>query len=198
MDMSRRGTWTGLLAAAVLLASAPSGRAQERTMRFRPVPPESAARFEEQNRTEAREPLESQVEPDTTEESAPEGIPAVPPTPPPPPEKSETRSTRGDIVRFGSDITVREGQTIEGDVQTFGGSIEVLGHVTGDVFVIGGDLTLASTARVDGDVVCFGGTLHEEPGSSVGGKRVTSPRSRVARIFWPVRNVFHTGYRVFG
>ena len=75
-------------------------------------------------------------------------------------------------------LGLRAGQTIEGDVQTFGGNIEVYGHVTGDVFVIGGDLTLAPTARVDGDVVCFGGTLREEPGSSVGGKRVTSPRTR--------------------
>jgi len=203
MDRSRRGTWTGLLAAAVLMALAPSGRAQERTMRFRPVPPESAARFEERDRDDARVRIVRRDTTDTTAESAPEAIPEVPPIPPPAtpenPEKPEVpgaRSTSGDIVRFGSDITVRAGQTIEGDVQTFGGNIEVYGHVTGDVFVIGGDLTLAPTARVDGDVVCFGGTLREEPGSSVGGKRVTSPRTRGARIFWPVLNVLGTGFKV--
>ena len=208
------GTWTGLLAAAVLLASAPSGRAQERTMRFRPVPPESASRFEAQDRAR-RHPRAAQR--DTTEEgSAESAIPVPPSTEPPPgapervenpevpeapeapekPEAPEARSTSGDIVRFGSDITVRMGQTIEGDVQTFGGDIEVFGHVTGNVYAMGGDLTLSPTARVDGDVVCIGGTLREEPGSVVGGKRVTSPRTRGAKIFWPVLNMVGTGVKM--
>src|SRR5262249_39744040 len=125
--MRRRptGSWRGLLAplsAALLLALPPAARAEERSMRFRPVPPESAAGLEQPRRAER----EAEEIPDTTAESGSEAIPP-PPVPPEPekPEKPETRTTSGDIVRFGSDITVHRGQLIEGDVVSFGGNIEV-------------------------------------------------------------------------
>src|SRR5262249_26915977 len=112
------------------------------------------------------------------------------------PETWRSRSTTGDIVRFGSDITLSSEQVVEGDVVSFGGSVEVRGKVTGNVSSMGGDLTLASTARVDGDVVCIGGTLHEEPGSSVGGQRVTAPRTPGARFFLPMLSVVGSGVRM--
>jgi len=197
----RRSTraWLGWLALGAMLALPLAAGAGERTMRmrFRPVPAESAAGLSRQTpppeaapETEPETPPEET--PDTTEEIGPGAIP----TPPAPPEHPETRTTSGDIVRFGSDITVHRGQLIEGDVVSFGGNIEVLGHVTGNVSAMGGDLTLTPTARVDGDVVCIGGTLREEPGSSVGGQRVTAPRTRGARFFWPMLNVVGTGVKM--
>src|SRR5262249_32754431 len=130
------------------------------------------------------------------------GGPAPPPPTAPPgheaPEVPEVpaRTTSGDIVRFGSSITIKPGQLIEGDVVSFGGDIEVLGHVTGNVSAMGGDVTLTPTARVDGDVVCIGGTLHEESGSSVGGQRVTAPRTPGAKLFIPVLAFGGTGFQM--
>jgi hypothetical protein len=49
---------------------------------------------------------------------------------------------------------------------------------------------------VDGDVVCIGGQLREEPGSSVGGQRVTAPRSPGAKLFFPVLAVVGTGFQM--
>jgi hypothetical protein len=150
-------------------------------MRFRPVPPESAGRYE---RTGAAAPE------DTFTTSAP-NVPATPETPPP-----ATRSTSGDIVRFGSDVTVEEGTTVVGDVVSFGGDVEIRGHVTGEVQALGGDLLLTSTARVDGDVVCVGGRLREEDGSQVGGKRVTAGRGRGGKFLLPMFSVLGAGAKM--
>ena len=201
------GGWGGTLLIAALLTfpagPAPSAAA-ERTMRFRPVPADSATSFD-------RASMSSESDRRAREDSANarrgrlQGVPAIPeppaietPEPPEPPEIPEeaVRTTSGDIVRFGSDITVKPGQTINGDVVSFGGDIEVLGHVTGNVSAMGGDVSLMPSARVDGDVVCIGGTLRESPGSSVGGQRVTAPRSPGAKLFFPVLAVVGTGFQM--
>jgi hypothetical protein len=194
------GSWSGTLAAAIVLALPMSSGAQERTMRFRPVPSESTSSYDARDRQRSEDSTTTnrhgRIPPVP-------GVPAVPPVPnvdapepPEPPEHSSGRSTSGDIVRFGSDITVQRDQTIDGDVVGFGGSIEVLGHVTGNVSAMGGDLTLTPSARVDGDVVCIGGTLREESGSSVGGQRVTAPRSPGAKLFFPMLSVVGTGVKM--
>ena len=195
----------GTLLIAVLLALpawSASTAAPERTMRFRPVPAESASSFDRTTMTSERE---RRAEADSARRGRAPGVPLVVPTPPgatevpePPeiPEPPAVRTTSGDIVRFGSDVTVKAGQLIEGDVVSFGGDIEVLGHVTGNVSAMGGDVTLTPSARVDGDVVCIGGTLREEPGSSVGGQRVTAPRTPGAKLFFPVLAVVGTGFQM--
>jgi hypothetical protein len=175
-------TLTGLLALAALLAVPNVADAQQRTMRFRPVPPESAGRYEQTGAAAAT---------DTAGIPAVPGVPEIPEVPPP-----TTRSTSGDIVRFGSDVTVEEGTTVTGDVVSFGGDIEIRGHVTGEVQALGGDLLLASTARVDGDVVCVGGRLREEDGSQVGGKRVLAGRGRGGKFLLPMFSMLGAGAKM--
>ncbi len=94
------------------------------------------------------------------------------------------RIKSGDIMRVGSDITIEEDQEVQGDVLAIRGDVNVDGHVQGNVVSMGGDVRLSSTARVDGDVVCMGGRLHEEPGATVGGQRVTAldPDGRRGRL----------------
>lgn len=184
---------TGVWALAALLALPHPSGAEQRTMRFRPVPPESAASYEARDRA-------SSARADSLDEAASGGsaVPAVPAVPEVPevPEPPSARSTSGDIVRFGSDVTVSHDQVVEGDVVSIGGDVDVRGHVTGNVSAMGGDLTLASTAVVDGDVVCIGGTMREEHGSTVKGQRVTAPRSPSAKLFWPVLAVVGPGIQM--
>jgi hypothetical protein len=169
------GRVPGALAWLARLAVA-TAHAQE-PLNFRPVPAESASRFERK---------------ETTKRSsipAPPAAPAPPATPPPPaaPEPPTERKHKwedadddmisgksGSTMRIGSDIHVGPDEVIKGDLSSVGGDIEIEGHVEGDVVAMGGDLTLRSSARVDGDVVCIGGSLNEEPGASVGGRRVTA------------------------
>ena len=180
---------TSALALTGLIALPLGSGAEPRTMRFRPVPPESAASYERRDRAaEAR--IDSLDRHDATAPVVP-AMPTVPDVP-------SVRATSSDIVRFGSDVTITHEQVVEGDVVSFGGDVEVRGHVTGNVSAMGGDLTLASTARVDGDVVCIGGTLREEPGSTVSGQRVTAPRTPGAKLFTPMLAVVGTGFQMVG
>jgi hypothetical protein len=183
---------TLLACLALLVPAAPAHAQTSHTMHFRPVPAESAGSYERRDRDTDSDSTQWSTTPPLP--PAP-GMPAAPEAPEAP-EARHTHSTSSDIVRFGSDVTISHNQTVDGDVVSFGGAVEVRGHVTGNVSAMGGDLTLASTARVDGDVVCIGGTLREEPGSSVRGQRVTAPRSRGAKFFLPVLSVVGTGVQM--
>jgi len=198
MRRLRDGRWSDALWVVAVLALpgwTVSGAAAEHTMRFRPVPAESASSLATPPADSLRHGRAARVPAVVPE--APTPPEEAPPAPEPAPVPEPTvRTTSGDLVRFGSDITVKAGQLVQGDVVSFGGSIEVIGHVTGNVSAMGGDVTLSSTARVDGDVVCIGGTLREEPGSSVGGQRVTAPRTPGAKLFFPMLAVVGTGFQM--
>ncbi|MFN7981571.1 MAG: hypothetical protein U0Q11_06905 [Vicinamibacterales bacterium] len=108
----------------------------------------------------------------------------VAPPPPAPPEGDRTPRTRrgrgdrrpgdsrneGDRVRFGGDVTVEEGQTVEGDVVSVGGVVTVNGTVEGDVVSVGGGVNLGPHAVVEGKVTAVGGPLRRDPGAVVQGK----------------------------
>ena len=67
---------------------------------------------------------------------------------------------KGDVVRFWGDVTIEQGEVIDGDVVTINGTIEVKGKVRGDVVAVFGSVDLDSTAEVSGDVVSVGGDVH--------------------------------------
>ena len=135
---------------------------------------------------------------DSNDDSSSAATAATPDSPEVPAAPTPPRETTGEIVRFGSDITVSRSQAVQGDVVSMGGSVRVEGTVHGSVTSMGGDVTLEPGSRVDGDVVCMGGTLHEVPGSSVGGQRVTAPRVPGGRMFLPMLSFVGTGFRVVG
>lgn len=62
-----------------------------------------------------------------------------------------------DESRTGGTIVVGEGETVQGDLQAFGGSVVVYGTVTGDVQAFAGDVVVAGT--VGGDVQAFAGSV---------------------------------------
>jgi hypothetical protein len=83
----------------------------------------------------------------------------------------------GNLVSFAHPLVVRANQWICGDVDAYGGEVQVLGHVggsvtvfggsvriigevDGNVTVFGGDIDFAPHARVSGDVRTWGGTIH--------------------------------------
>src|SRR5262249_26922127 len=134
--------------ASAMAAVMPAVHAEDR-MKFEPVPEESARAVEK-------------------------GREGTPPTPPSPPSTRTGMERSGSIVRIGSDIHIGADETVEGDVIALGGDVRIDGHVKGTVTSTGGDVTLGPTSKVDGDVACLGGELIEEPGSWVGGQRVTA------------------------
>ena len=111
-------------------------------------------------------PLAEQPEPPTP--------PVPPPVPPEPPAQRPRRplANGGDLVRFGSDITVEEGDVVAGDAVALGGKMRVDGEVTGNAVVIGGDLELGPRANIHGDSVNIGGSLKRDPSATIGGNVV--------------------------
>jgi len=77
-----------------------------------------------------------------------------------------------DRVKFGGNLSVEEGEVVNGDVVAIGGSTRVNGEVTGDAVAIGGGLELGPHANILGDAVSVGGALKRDPGARVGGKVV--------------------------
>lgn len=80
------------------------------------------------------------------------------------------------IVRFGEDVTIEEGDVVDGSVVVLGADVDVAGTVDEDLVVIGGDAKLRATALVRGDVVNVGGTIRRTPGSQILGSEISGPR----------------------
>ncbi|MBV8223401.1 MAG: hypothetical protein JO293_08585 [Candidatus Eremiobacteraeota bacterium] len=72
------------------------------------------------------------------------------------------RYSHGDVVEFGSDVTIPADQEVNGDVVDFGGNVDVHGKVDGSVVVFGGDLHIFPEGSVAKDTVSFGGSIKNE------------------------------------
>lgn len=86
--------------------------------------------------------------------------------------------------RAGGTIVVGENETVQGDLQAFGGSIVVYGTVTGDVQAFAGDVVIAGTVQgnvnaaagsvtvtgdVGGNVEAAAGSVNVGEGATIGG-----------------------------
>ncbi len=78
----------------------------------------------------------------------------------------------GQVVRVFSDVVVKEGDTVDGDVVSIFGSSRIEGHVVGNAVAVIGSVTLGPRAAVDGDMVAILGTIHRAPTATVGGESV--------------------------
>jgi hypothetical protein len=109
----------------------------------------------------------------------------------------------GNRVAYGHALIVLATDWICGDADVYGGSVEVLGHVSGNVIALGGaatingevdgnvtafggNVTLLGAARVAGDVQVWGGRVVHMPGATVAGNIESSDRVRdFAGGVWP-------------
>ena len=81
--------------------------------------------------------------------------------------------------RSGGSVVVERGETVDGDLEAFGGSVVVRGTVTGDVSAFAGSVRIEG--RVDGDVEAAAGTVVVAPNASVGGDlRASAGSVRIA------------------
>jgi RDD family protein len=110
-----------------------------------------------------------------------------------------------DIVRFGSNVTVREGQevdqvvvifgdaTIDGKVRdavvVVGGKAKVNGTIGGELVVPLGSVELGPNAHVEGDVTAIGGGITADPGARIDGNPVEVSWSVLEEKFPPVVGV---------
>ncbi len=71
----------------------------------------------------------------------------------------EGDQVEGSVVVFGGNFFMEEGSEVEGDVAVFGGCIDINGKVEGSIAGIGGDIILGDEAEIEGDVAGLGSTL---------------------------------------
>jgi hypothetical protein len=88
----------------------------------------------------------------------------------------------GDLLMIGGNLTMREGSRVEGNATLIGGNAEVDGTIEGDLVVLGGNVSLGNQARVEGDVVALGGRVRRSAGAQFGSV-VQGPATRNLR-FW--------------
>ncbi|HNA88033.1 MAG TPA: polymer-forming cytoskeletal protein [Anaerolineales bacterium] len=75
--------------------------------------------------------------------------------------KAQAQTPGGDVVLFGDNYTLGEGETLNGSIVVFGGDIDILTEavVNDSVAIFGGDMSIAEDATINGDIAVFGGQL---------------------------------------
>ncbi len=76
----------------------------------------------------------------------------------------------GDLLVFGGTATLEEGAIVNGNVVLFGGSLVVNGEVTGDVAVTGGSVTIGASAHIHGNLITVGASLERTEGAQIDGQ----------------------------
>jgi hypothetical protein len=137
--------------------------------------------------------------PAPAEKKSTDAHPVAVPTPPPVPESRDASrgpgildsSRDGEINGINQDITIKAGETHDGNVTCIRGHVIIDGHVNGDVTVVAGSLDLRGSvdgdvtgvvsrlelydkSSVEGDLTNVGGTLSRE-GATVQGQVMNVP-----------------------
>jgi hypothetical protein len=80
----------------------------------------------------------------------------------------------GDLVVFGGNVTIEQDATLNGDLVVIGGTVKSNGETKGDLVVVGGQVSLETTAVVTGDLVTIGGQLQRAEGAKIEGEVVNN------------------------
>jgi hypothetical protein len=132
--------------------------------------------LDEQGRRNLLEPAES---------ATPGTGPQPPNVPFPPFPDARSRRNSRDIVRFGGEARVAEGEVVFGDVVVLGGRGRIDGEVRGNVVSIGGALRLGPKADIRGDTVAIWSNLDRSPGARIGGELVDIGAGTVGPLQFP-------------
>jgi cytoskeletal protein CcmA (bactofilin family) len=74
----------------------------------------------------------------------------------------------GDLVVINGDLNMQSGSRVDGSITVLRGGVEIDGAVAGDVVALLGDVNLEAGARVDGDVIALGGRVQKAEGAQTG------------------------------
>lgn len=120
-------------------------------------------------------------------EAAPEVVPAAEPVPDPAEESRHEWHRHSEVVRIGSDTTIREGEEVgqlvvifgsaviegrvHGDAVVVGGSVRVNGEIDGNLVAPLSSVELGPKARIRENLVAVGGSMTADPDARVEGAR---------------------------
>jgi hypothetical protein len=108
-------------------------------------------------------------EPRQPEEPVEAQQPPVPPAREELPSMHRPRQSNGDRVRIFGDVTVKEDESVGGEVVAVIGSVRVDGEVSQQIVAVLGSVELGPKAVVGGDVVSVGGRVRRADGAQIRG-----------------------------
>ena len=85
----------------------------------------------------------------------------------------EGETLNGDLVVFGGNITLEESSTVNGDTVVFGGNVTSNGTINGNLIALGGFVTLEEDTLIQGDLTVVGSSFEQSPGAVITGNIVT-------------------------
>ena len=80
------------------------------------------------------------------------------------------QTMNGDLMVFGGSATIEKGATVNGNVVVFGGSLMIDGVIVRDAVIFGGTASLGTTAHIHGSLSALGSTLDRSEGALVDGQ----------------------------
>jgi hypothetical protein len=86
----------------------------------------------------------------------------------------------GDLVVFGGNVTIEENASLNGDVVVIGGTVKSNGKTSGSIVVVGGQVSLEKSAQVAKDVVMIGSQLDKADGAEVKGNIVNNAAPNIS------------------
>ncbi len=85
----------------------------------------------------------------------------------------EGESLNGDLVVFGGNVTLEVSSTVNGDTVVFGGNVTSNGTINGNLVALGGIVVLGEEALVQGDLTVLGSSYEQSPGAVITGSIIT-------------------------
>ena len=87
---------------------------------------------------------------------------------------AEGETLNGDLVVFGGNVTLERDSTVNGDVVAMGGRVSVDGTINGNLVAMGGYLEIKSHANINGEVTALGSSVERYEDAQISGNIVTS------------------------
>ncbi len=91
-------------------------------------------------------------------------------------------SLNEDVVVFGGTVSIEKDASVNGAVVLFGGSFTLDGNINKDVVVMGGAVKLGSSAHIRGSLITFGAPVSRDTGAKVDGDVINNPTQSVGPL----------------
>ena len=85
----------------------------------------------------------------------------------------EGETLNGDLLVFGGNVTLQESSTINGDTLVFGGNVTSNGTINGNLVGLGGIIVLEENSLVQGDLTMVGSSFEQSPKAVITGSIIT-------------------------
>lgn len=85
----------------------------------------------------------------------------------------EGETLNGDLIVLGGNVTLEGSSTVNGDTVVFGGNVTVNGTINGNLIALGGIVILGDEALVQGDLTVVSGSFEQASGAVITGSIIT-------------------------